>query len=179
MDNYKKTTTITWNQILNMREIWTTIKTISLWIFGIAGILLGIISFFATYGIIPKVLGGLLLVIGVYIIPRINEKIDLGIKPKYILIAYLIGLLGIVLTFENNHEPQIKQNQYFVTAKKLNIRKGQGANYAVVYQLEEEDTVEVISKNGDWAEISTSKGTGYASTKYLSNEIPKKSNKSD
>lgn len=140
---------------------------------------MGIVSFFTTDGIMPKIFGGILFVIGIYIIPRINEKIDIGIKSKYILIAFLIGFFGLAITFENKPDEQLKENQYFVTANKLNVRKGEGANFDVVYQLDKGDSLVVIAKNEEWAEISTSKGNGFVSSKYISIENPEKSKESD
>ncbi|MGQ4273268.1 SH3 domain-containing protein [Terrihabitans sp. B22-R8] len=46
----------------------------------------------------------------------------------------------------------------------LNVRSGPGTNYSVVDQLQAGETVEVVSSQGSWYEIS---GLGWASAAYL------------
>jgi hypothetical protein len=158
-----------------MKEIWKIIKAILGWIIGIGSVLAGITSFFDTYGIMPKIFGGILLLVGLYIIPKIYNSLNLGIKIKHIVITYLVGLIGLALTIDNKPPKPIDKNTFYITAKTLNIRKGEGKQYDVLYKLNKGDKISVIEKGESWSKISSSQGDGFASNKYISNTNPKDS----
>jgi uncharacterized protein YgiM (DUF1202 family) len=56
---------------------------------------------------------------------------------------------------------------YYIATSNLKVRTGAGAEYSVLFTLQEGDEVEVLSKDGDWYKIYYLGKTGYAHTKYL------------
>ena len=164
-----------------MKEFWRIIKLIFAWIIGSAGVIIGLVVIFDANTWIQRIFTGLFILISLYIIPKINNWIRLGIRPKFIAIAFLVSFLGMVFTdsIKPSSETEISEadsvEQYYVTASKLNVRKGSGTNHDVVYKLNKGDRVEIISQTNDWTEIKTSQGQGYVSSKYISTEKPESS----
>lgn len=58
----------------------------------------------------------------------------------------------------------------YVTADVLNIRSGPATTYSVLFKLTSGTTVNVISKTGNWYEISYDGKKGYACADYISTE---------
>lgn len=61
-----------------------------------------------------------------------------------------------------------KETKY-VNANVLNARSGAGTQYDVIEKIKMNDKVEVLSSNGEWAEIELKNGVkGFVNTKFLS-----------
>jgi hypothetical protein len=161
-----------------MKEIWRILKLIFAWIIGSAGVIIGLMVIFKSDTWIQRIFTGIFILISLYIIPKINNWLRLGIRPKFIAITFLVSFLGMVYTdsIKPSNETEIAEadsvEQYYVTASKLNVRKGSGTNYEVVCKLDKGDKVEIISQTNDWTEIKSSQGQGYVSSKYISTEKP-------
>ncbi len=56
---------------------------------------------------------------------------------------------------------------YYKTITELNVRKGAGKDYAIVFTLQKGEEVEVLSKEERWYKIIKSGQTGYVRSKYL------------
>lgn len=164
-----------------MKEFWRILKLIFAWIIGSAGVIIGLMVIFESDTWIQRIFTGLFILISLYIIPKISNWLRLGIRPKIIAIAFLVSFLGMVFTdsIKPSSQTEISEvdsvEQYYVTASKLNVRKGSGTNHDVVYKLEKGDKVEIISQTNDWTEIKTTQGQGYVSSKYISTEKPESS----
>ena len=164
-----------------MKEFWRIIKLIFAWIIGSAGVIIGLMVIFESDTWIQRIFTGLFILISLYIMPKINNWLRLGIRPKFITIAFLVSFLGMVFTdsISPKSDTEIAETdsieQFYVTASKLNVRKGSGTNYDVVYKLDKGDKVEIISHTNDWTEIKTPQGQGYVSSKYISTEKPESS----
>lgn len=164
-----------------MKEFWRIIKLIFAWIIGSAGVIIGLMVIFEANTWIQRIFTGLFILISLYIIPKINNWLRFGIRPKFIAIAFLVSFLGMVFTdsIKPSSETEISEadsvEQYYVTASKLNVRKGSGTNHDVVYKLEKGDKVEIISQTNDWTKIKTTQGQGFVSSKYISTEKPESS----
>ena len=59
------------------------------------------------------------------------------------------------------------QEEYIVTASRLNVRKQPSAESAVIGGLSKGDTINVRSLKNSWAEIDFKKSVGYVSRKYI------------
>ena len=69
---------------------------------------------------------------------------------------------------ENNYEDN-KLFYAYVTANKLNVRKGPSKTAPIIGTLKFGDVVQALKKEGDWIKVRTSNGTGYISAKYAKN----------
>jgi hypothetical protein len=56
---------------------------------------------------------------------------------------------------------------YQVTGTTLNVRSGAGSSYRKIGSLKQNETVEVLEINGDWAKINYNGKNGYVSVDYL------------
>lgn len=168
-----------------MKEFWRILKLIFAWIIGSAGVIIGLVAIFETDTWIQRIFTGLFILISLYIIPKINNWLSFGVRPKYVAIAFLVSFLGMVLTdsMKTSSKSDVAESdsvaQYYVTASKLNVRKGMGTNYEVLYKLDKGDRVDIIAESGDWTEIKTTQGQGFVSGKYISTEKPEDSETSD
>ena len=63
------------------------------------------------------------------------------------------------------------QNQYVVTATKLNVRSGPSANSKIVGGLSKGETAEVYSINNGWANIDYKGTNAYISAKYIEKNV--------
>jgi len=69
------------------------------------------------------------------------------------------------------------QQYKHVTAKELNIRKGEGTNYSVIGKVYNTDSVYVISEKNGWTKILLKNGQyGFVSSAYLEERNPVKAN---
>ncbi len=61
------------------------------------------------------------------------------------------------------HKTLLKsQPAIVITGDRVNVRSGAGTDHNAVFQLSKGETAQLISRNGDWLEIKTSKGqTGW------------------
>lgn len=59
----------------------------------------------------------------------------------------------------------------FVNASSLNVRKGPGTNHQVIKAIPRGEQVEVLSTQGEWANIKYNDLVGYVSNNYLSDDI--------
>jgi len=76
--------------------------------------------------------------------------------------AFLTGCL--VLLFMSALSAQ---DTYYVTATQLNLRRSASPDAPVVAMLQQYEEVQLHSKTGEWAEVSSTHGMGYMAAKYL------------
>lgn len=55
-----------------------------------------------------------------------------------------------------------------VTANKLNVRSGPSTSYSIVGMLNNDENVEILSRDNNWYKISSNNLTGYVSASYIS-----------
>ena len=79
-----------------------------------------------------------------------------------------IRLIGLILLFSVFYPILLTaQNQYIVTASKLNVRKAPSSKSAIIGGLSKGDVVNVRELKKSWAEIDFKKGIGYVSSNYI------------
>lgn len=159
-----------------MKKLWKILKIIVGWIIGIFTIIFGVFSFFETDYWLPKIFAVSLTLTGLYIIPLINKKLKIKIKPLIISIIFLVSFLGIPISeTSKKSDNSIDAKKYYVTANVLNVREGQGKKYKVLFKLKKGDEVYVISEDNNWAKIVISdEQTGYVASEFISDKPPKK-----
>ena len=97
------------------------------------------------------------------------SKIKFDGKTAYVSSKYLSNA--------SNNSSQSSSTK-IVNTSSLNVRNGAGTNYKKIGSLSKGTKVNVISESKGWSKINYNKGTGYVSSKYLSN-APSNNNSND
>ena len=165
-----------------MKELWEIFKKFIAWIIGLFGILFGIFILFTGVFILSKIFAGLLIIIGLYIIPLINKYVKIGLRPIYISILFSGCLIGIPISeTREKHNENIETEIYVITANNLNVRAGESTDDSVIFKLVKGDKINVIAKDDEWTKIELDNGQiGFVSSKFISaNNIRDKSENND
>lgn len=155
-----------------MKNIWKTLKIIGLWIISFVGIILALVVFFDSSQITAKIFAAFLFIISIYILPIISKLLKLKIKKTYIILAFLTGFIGSMIIYGNEPEGNINESTFYGTTDNLNVRKGEGKEFDVAFQIDKGDAVNVISKGDNWSEIECSKGKGFVANEFISKANP-------
>ena len=78
------------------------------------------------------------------------------------ILRFIIGFVFVLLCYA-----AIGQEQYVVTATRLNVRKTASAESAIVGGLQKDDIVTVRSFKGGWAEIDFKNGKAFVAKKHI------------
>ena len=98
------------------------------------------------------------------------SKIKFDGKTAYVSSKYLSNT--------SNNSSQSSSTK-IVNTSSLNVRNGAGTNYKKIGSLSKGTKVNVISESKGWSKINYNKGTGYVSSKYLSNTSNNSNNSSN
>ncbi len=151
-----------------MEEIWIKAKYILAWFFGVIAILLGLFILFNDCAIIGKIVAVFMIIIGLYIIPKINQLISYKASFTNLAIVYSICFIGLIAVAGNKTKNETTNTLYYSTVDNLNVRENNNKNSSILFQLKKNEKINLIVENNGWSEISTKDGRhGYVSTKYI------------
>lgn len=151
-----------------MEDIWIKAKNILAWFFGVIAILLGLFILFNDCAIIGKIVAVFMIIIGLYIIPKINQLISYKASFTNLAIVYSICFIGLITVAGNKTKNETTNTLYYSTVDNLNVRENNNKNSSILFQLKKNEKINLIVENNGWSEISTKDGRhGYVSTKYI------------
>lgn len=150
-----------------MKKIITKLTILLYWFVGIFGCIYGLVIAISSDYVTPKVFAGTLIIISLYFLPPIKQRLNLNIKLKYLGIAFLLTFIGALTTNKSHSNVELNE-PYYITASTLNVREGDGTNYKVIYKLSKGDEVTIMNKFDKWVEIQSEKGRGFVSKKFIS-----------
>lgn len=85
---------------------------------------------------------------------------------KYSIIISILAIVLYYFTYENKGLPSTLPT-YYVATKEVNVRKGAGNAYPILFTLKKGDQVEFLSKKNSWYQIKQDGKIGYVNSRYL------------
>lgn len=80
---------------------------------------------------------------------------------------YFITACLLLFLFTNAKAQNSTGRNYYKTMTELNVRKGPGKNYTLLFTIQKGDKVKVLSNIGEWYKIQKAGRSGYVHSKHL------------